>query len=93
MLPDSETFRILAKLGLTDLVRDADTRTSRNPKPERHASYLLASDLDAVRRFEIATTPAVSDRGSSRDPARTGHGGGPEAVRRAVVDLPCWRAP
>lgn len=61
VLPDSETFRILAKLGLTDLVRDADTRTSRYPKPVRHASYLLVSDLDAVRRFEIATAPEVSD--------------------------------
>jgi endonuclease/exonuclease/phosphatase family metal-dependent hydrolase len=61
VLPDSETFRILAKLGLTDLVRDADTRTSRYPKPVRHASYMLVSDLDAVRRFEIATAPEVSD--------------------------------
>ncbi|MEV0237459.1 endonuclease/exonuclease/phosphatase family protein [Nonomuraea sp. NPDC050786] len=61
VLPDSETFGILAKLGLTDLVRDADTRTSRYPKPVRHASYLLVSDLDAVRRFEIATAPEVSD--------------------------------
>ncbi|MFK4084883.1 endonuclease/exonuclease/phosphatase family protein [Kribbella sp. NPDC020789] len=61
VLPDSETFRILAKLGLTDLVRDADTRTSRYPKPVRHASYLLVSDPGAVRRFEIATTPEVSD--------------------------------
>jgi endonuclease/exonuclease/phosphatase family metal-dependent hydrolase len=61
VLPDSETFRILAKLGLTDLVRDADTRTSRYSKPVRHASYLLVSDLDAVRRFEIATGPEVSD--------------------------------
>ncbi|MET7466825.1 endonuclease/exonuclease/phosphatase family protein [Nonomuraea sp. NPDC005501] len=61
VLPGSETFRILAKLDLNDLVRDADTRTSRYPKPVRHASYLLVSDPDAVRRFEIVTAPEVSD--------------------------------
>lgn len=61
VLPDSETFRVLAKLGLTDLVRDADTRTSRYPKPVRHASYLLVSDPAAVQGFEIATAPEVSD--------------------------------
>ncbi|NUO99507.1 MAG: endonuclease [Nonomuraea sp.] len=61
VLPGSETFGVLAKLGLTDLVRDADTRTSRYPRPVRHASYLLVSDPAAVQRFEIATTPEVSD--------------------------------
>ncbi|MGW5263157.1 endonuclease/exonuclease/phosphatase family protein [Microbispora sp. NPDC004025] len=61
VLPDSETFRILAKLDLTDLVRDADTRTSRYPKPVRHASYMLVSEPTAVRRFEIMTAPEVSD--------------------------------
>ncbi|GLW09183.1 metal-dependent hydrolase [Microtetraspora sp. NBRC 13810] len=61
LLPGSETFRILAELELTDLVRDADTRTSRYPKPVRHASYLLVSDPAAVARFEIVNTPEVSD--------------------------------
>ncbi|WP_043632314.1 endonuclease/exonuclease/phosphatase family protein [Nonomuraea candida] len=61
VLPGSETFRVLAGLGLTDLVGDADTRTSRYPRPVRHASYLLVSDPAAVRRFEIATAPEVSD--------------------------------
>jgi endonuclease/exonuclease/phosphatase family metal-dependent hydrolase len=61
LLPDSETFRILAKLGLTDLVQDADTRTSRYRKSVRHASYLLVSDPAAVRHFEIMTAPEVSD--------------------------------
>ncbi|MBB5962680.1 endonuclease/exonuclease/phosphatase family protein [Planomonospora venezuelensis] len=61
VLPDSETLQILAKLGLTDLVQDADTRTSRYPKPVRHASYLLVSEPTAVRRFEIAAAPEVSD--------------------------------
>ncbi|WP_143219680.1 endonuclease/exonuclease/phosphatase family protein [Actinomadura sp. CNU-125] len=61
LLPDSETFQILAELGLTDLVRDADTRTSRYPKPLRHAGYLLVSDPAAVERFEIVAAPEVSD--------------------------------
>ncbi|MFC4907649.1 endonuclease/exonuclease/phosphatase family protein [Actinomadura gamaensis] len=61
LLPDSETFDILAGIGLVDLVRDADTRTSRYPKPLRHASYLLVSDPSAVRRFEVLAEPEVSD--------------------------------
>ncbi|MBW8482315.1 endonuclease/exonuclease/phosphatase family protein [Actinomadura sp. PM05-2] len=61
LLPDSETFAILGKIGLTDLVGTADTRTSRYPKPLRHASYLLVSDPGAVARFEIAASPEVSD--------------------------------
>lgn len=61
LLPDSKTFQILADLGLTDLVGEADTRTSRYPKPLRHASYLLVSDPGAVERFEIVTAPEVSD--------------------------------
>ncbi|AQZ65727.1 unnamed protein product [[Actinomadura] parvosata subsp. kistnae] len=61
VLPGSETFGILAGAGLTDLVGDADTRTSRYPKPVRHASYLLVSDPAAVKHFEIMTAPEVSD--------------------------------
>ncbi len=61
LLPDSETHQVLAGLGLVDLVRDADTRTSRYPKPLRHASYLLISEPAAVRRFEIVAEPEVSD--------------------------------
>jgi endonuclease/exonuclease/phosphatase family metal-dependent hydrolase len=61
LLPDSETFAVLAGVGLRDLVGDADTRTSRYPKPSRHASYLLVSDPDVVRSFEVVTTPEVSD--------------------------------
>lgn len=59
--PDSETFAILKDLGLTDLVGTADTRTSHYTKPVRHASYLLVSDPDAVRRFAILAEPEVSD--------------------------------
>ncbi|QYC44155.1 Endonuclease/Exonuclease/phosphatase family protein [Nonomuraea coxensis DSM 45129] len=61
VLPGSETFRVLEGLDLVDLVRDADTRTSRYPKPVRHASYLLVSEPDAVTRFEIVAAPEVSD--------------------------------
>ena len=61
LLPASETFQILAELGLVDLVGDADTRTSRYPKPLRHASYLLISEPSTVQRFKIITRPEVSD--------------------------------
>ncbi len=53
LLPDSQTFAILAAIGLVDLVGTADTRTSQYPKPVRHASYVLVSDPAAVRRFDI----------------------------------------
>ncbi|MEV4255221.1 endonuclease/exonuclease/phosphatase family protein [Spirillospora sp. NPDC049652] len=61
LLPDSETFEILNGIGLTDLVGTSDTRTSRYKKPLRSASYLLVSDPEAVRNFEVLTTPEVSD--------------------------------
>ncbi|OJF11438.1 endonuclease/exonuclease/phosphatase family protein [Couchioplanes caeruleus] len=61
LLPGSETFEVLAGLGLTDLVGTADTRTSRYAKPIRHASYMLVSDVSAVERFEILAEPEVSD--------------------------------
>jgi endonuclease/exonuclease/phosphatase family metal-dependent hydrolase len=61
LLPDSETFDILASIGLVDLVGTADTRTSRYPKPLRHASYVLVSDPEAVARFDILIEPEMSD--------------------------------
>lgn len=61
LLPDSDTFRALAAVGLTDLVGTADTRTSRYTKPTRHASYLLVSKTRAVRRFHVQRQPEVSD--------------------------------
>ena len=61
LLPDSETFAILGSIGLTDLVRERDTRTSSYPKPLRHANYLLVSDVDAVVAFDAPATPEVSD--------------------------------
>ncbi|MER7245755.1 endonuclease/exonuclease/phosphatase family protein [Kribbella sp. NPDC000426] len=61
LLPTSQTFAVLAELGLTDLVGAADTRTSAYPKPTRHASYLLISDPSAVKSFTIVASPEVSD--------------------------------
>lgn len=61
VLPDSGTFTILADAGLTDLVGTADTRTSRYPKPVRHASYLLVSDPSAVAGLTVLAEPEVSD--------------------------------
>ncbi len=61
ILPNSETFEVLAKIGLTDLVGQSDTRTSAYVKPVRHASYLLVSDVNAAAAFQVVATPEVSD--------------------------------
>jgi len=61
LLPDSETFTVLRRAGLVDLVGERDTRTSRYEKPVRHANYLLVSDVSAVARFEAVAEPEVSD--------------------------------
>lgn len=61
VLPESETFRILASIGLFDLVGHDDTRTTRYIKPVRHANYMLVSDPQAVRDFSAPATPEVSD--------------------------------
>jgi endonuclease/exonuclease/phosphatase family metal-dependent hydrolase len=61
VLPGSETFDVLARAGLTDLVGFTDTRTSTYLKPVRHASYLLVSDPAAVASFTVLTEPEVSD--------------------------------
>lgn len=61
LLPESATFGVLGSIGLVDLVGTADTRTSRYPKPIRHANYLLVSDPDAVLSFRAPAAPEVSD--------------------------------
>jgi endonuclease/exonuclease/phosphatase family metal-dependent hydrolase len=61
LLPGSETFAVLGKIGLTDLVGTADTRTSAYRKPLRHANYMLVSDTGAVRSFDAPAEPEVSD--------------------------------
>lgn len=61
LLPDSATFGVLAGVGLSDLVGERDTRTSRYAKPQRHANYLLVSDPGAVVTFDVPALPEVSD--------------------------------
>jgi endonuclease/exonuclease/phosphatase family metal-dependent hydrolase len=61
VLPHSETFEILGRAGLSDLVGQTGTRTSVYPKPGRHADYLLVSDRAVVASFEVLLTPEVSD--------------------------------
>jgi endonuclease/exonuclease/phosphatase family metal-dependent hydrolase len=61
LLPDSETFDVLAGIGLVDLVGTRDTRTARYTKPLRHASYMLVSDPGVVQRFDAPAAPEVSD--------------------------------
>ncbi|MCL6706208.1 endonuclease/exonuclease/phosphatase family protein [Pseudomonas sp. R2.Fl] len=64
LMPDSETFAILAGIGLTDLVTTrgfTDTRTSWYPKEGRHADYLLVTPEVKVERFEVVAEPEVSD--------------------------------
>ncbi|MFC4170512.1 endonuclease/exonuclease/phosphatase family protein [Microvirga sp. GCM10011540] len=62
--PDSETFRVLADLGLTDLVTTRGfqgTRTSHYKKPERFADYMLVNKAVVVLDFTVVTQPEVSD--------------------------------
>ncbi|WP_075215944.1 endonuclease/exonuclease/phosphatase family protein [Mongoliimonas terrestris] len=62
--PESETFRILAGLGLADLVTASGsdgTRTSHYGKPGRFADYMLVNEKVRVRRFEVVAMPEVSD--------------------------------
>jgi len=62
--PDSETFRLLREIGLTDLVTSrgfAGTRTSHYTKPGRFADYMLVNDAVAVIDFDVVPEPEVSD--------------------------------
>jgi endonuclease/exonuclease/phosphatase family metal-dependent hydrolase len=62
--PESQTFAILAELGLRDLVTGRghlDTRTSHYRKPGRFADYLLVNDAVEVLAFEVVAEPEVSD--------------------------------
>lgn len=51
LLPGSETFEMLADIGIGELVGDADTRSSSYAKSVRHASYTLVSDPAPVSSF------------------------------------------
>jgi endonuclease/exonuclease/phosphatase family metal-dependent hydrolase len=62
--PSSETFAVLAKLGLTDLVTTRGfqgTRTSHYRKPGKFADYMCVSQDIVVRDFTVVTEPEVSD--------------------------------
>lgn len=64
LLPGSETFAILGRLGLTDLVTTrgfTDTRTSWYPKEGRYADFLLVTPDVKVGRFDVVAQPEVSD--------------------------------
>jgi len=62
--PGSETLAHLTARGFTDLVAaygHTSTRTSHYTKPGRFADYMLINDARAVQRFEVVTSPEVSD--------------------------------
>lgn len=62
--PTSQTFRVLAGLGLGDLVTGrgfSGTRTSHYGKPGRHADYMLVNEAVDVRSFAVVDQPEVSD--------------------------------
>lgn len=64
LLPDSATFAVLARIGLTDLVTTrghTDTRTSLYPKAVRYADYCLVSPEVRVLAFDLPARPEVSD--------------------------------
>lgn len=64
VLPGSETFAILGKLGLTELVTTrghTGTRTALYAKPGRFADYMMVDDGLVDAPFEVVRTPQVSD--------------------------------
>ena len=64
VLPDSETFAVLERIGLGDLVTGrgfTDTRTSHYEKPGRFADYMLVNDAVRVLSFDVVAAPEVSD--------------------------------
>ncbi len=64
LLPESETFPLLAELGLRDLITAfgiTDTRTSLYTKPQRYADYALVTDEVEVLSFDAPAEPEVSD--------------------------------
>jgi len=62
--PDSETLRLLAEDGLSELVTGhgfTSTRNSQYKKPGKFADYMLVSDALAVQGFDVIYDPEVSD--------------------------------
>ncbi len=61
---DSETLRILADAGFSELVTGygfEGTRNSQYKKPGKFADYMLISDPKAVQTFNVIYDPEVSD--------------------------------
>jgi len=64
VLPGSETFAVLRRLGLVDLVVGRgfeDTRTSHYAKGGRYADYMLVTANVEVLGFDVMEAPEVSD--------------------------------
>ena len=64
VLPQSDTFKTLARIGLADLVTArgfTDTRTSLYTKPGRYADYMLVNAEVSVADFTVVEAPEVSD--------------------------------
>lgn len=62
--PDSETLRILAAAGFSELVIGNGFESTRNThykKPGKYADYMLINRVEAVRRFDVIYDPEVSD--------------------------------
>ena len=62
--PGSETLRILAAAGMTELVTGrgfTSTRSSHYRKPVKFADYMLINDESAVKAFDVIYDPEVSD--------------------------------
>lgn len=62
--PDSDTLRIFADAGFSELVTShgfAGTRSSHYKKPGRFADYMLINDTTAVKDFDVIYNPEVSD--------------------------------
>lgn len=62
--PTSDTFAILAAIGLTDLVTTKgfkSTRSSHYGKPGKFADYMFVNQNVKVRNFAVVSDPEVSD--------------------------------
>lgn len=62
--PASETLRVLADAGLSELVTGrgfTSTRNSQYKKPGKFADYVLINETDAVKHFDVVYDPEVSD--------------------------------
>ena len=94
--PDSETFRVLREIGLTDLVTSrgfAGTRNSHYTKPGRFADYMLVNDaVDGgsasmscrIPKFRIIVRCCWKSK-LSRDGPTNKNGGEPAASEKTVI--------